>query len=993
MLGPVEAYRERESVPLGGPKPKTLLVALLLAEGRAVSVDRLVDVIWEDDPPARAQALLHTYVWALRRAQLDIQRKSSGYQLPQSGCRADVWEFAGGVNAGRSAAAAGDHAAAAAHYRAALDNWRGAAFGGLTSRFATTEAARLEAARLSATEDRVESELAQGAAAELVDELSALVAEHGLRERLRGQLMTALHRAGQRAAALSCYQAGRKLLIDELGMEPGPELRAVHQRVLTDAEDQPPQAPEPSPVRAVPRQLPPDVADFTGRVEELSALCTADSAVAAVVGKPGSGKSSLAIHAGHRLSDRFADGQLYINLRGAHSTPMDPAEALSRFLRALGLRDESIPATVEERAELYRSSVADLTLLVVLDDAADERQVRPLLPSGRNCRCVITSRSRLGALEAVRHVELRTFGEADSLTLLAKIIGQPRLTAEPAKARILARLCGNLPLAVRIAGARLATRPDWDIATMVRRLTEQRKLLDELAIGDLEVRGSLALSYAGLGAVQRSGLRRLGWLGTPDFAGWLVAALLGGDVDEADDVVAELVRVQLLDVVGADESGVTRYRLHDLVRVFARERAEAEEDHAALVAMADRAARWWLAMVELASQRTPMRVLRPVPADHGPGSEPDEAQSPAAHPAWFEAEQTALVHAVERASDLGLTEVAVGLASALCASSFAIENRFHYWQRTHTAALAAAVRAEDFSGQGLLLAGLGWLRSEQDLLSEAADYYGQALSAYSRVADARGIVITRLMLSSVLREQGRLGEALTMLDELFASPQGIEDANVLARTHHARGAVLTELGRFAEALVELQEAVSAYQRLDDQHGVALVLRSLGITHRAAGRLTDAATVCEQSLRILRSVGDRLMTAYAVQALAKVRVRQGTGGAIRPELEEAFRTCHGMQDGFGQALILRTLGELELAEGRTDEAVRHLEQSLSWWSALSLPLWRARTLRAVIDLMEATDRPEEADRARAEAMEIFLAHGSREASELRSDRRSEDRARL
>jgi uncharacterized protein HemY len=187
--------------------------------------------------------------------------------------------------------------------------------------------------------------------------------------------------------------------------------------------------------------------------------------------------------------------------------------------------------------------------------------------------------------------------------------------------------------------------------------------------------------------------------------------------------------------------------------------------------------------------------------------------------------------------------------------------------------------------------------------------------------------------------------------------------------------------------------VSAYQRLDDQHGVALVLRSLGITHRAAGRLTDAATVCEQSLRILRSVGDRLMTAYAVQALAKVRVRQGTGGAIRPELEEAFRTCHGMQDGFGQALILRTLGELELAEGRTDEAVRHLEQSLSWWSALSLPLWRARTLRAVIDLMEATDRPEEADRARAEAMEIFLAHGSREASELRSDRRSEDRARL
>ncbi len=779
-------------------------------------------------------------------------------------------------------------------------------------------------------------------------------------------------------------------------MDPGPELQKVYQQVLRGEFTEPePPAPEPTrpsppagpPAAGGPCLLPPDVTDFTGREAEAARITAPHARLVAIAGKPGAGKSSLAVHVAHQLRPEFPDGQLYVDLRGARSQPVDPGEVLGRFLRALGVADTDLPRGIDERIELYRTVSAGKRLLVVLDDAADERQVRPLLPSGDGCRCVITSRVRLGALDSVEHLGLEVLDDEACLGLLSRIMGADRIDAERDQARTLVHLCGNLPLAVRIIGARLAARPDWRPSRLIPRLREQRKFLNELAIGDLEVRGSLALSYHGLGEREQGALRRLGWLGVPDFAAWLVSVLLSVPDDDAEDIIEELVRAQLLDVVSSTESGVTRYRLHDLIRVFGWERAESEEDHEKLRDAVRQSTEEWLRLVEWASGGTPMRVLRPTPS-RPPTAEQQARTDTLGDPLeWFDAEQAALVHVVERASELGLADPAIRLATALCSSSFAVENHFHHWWRTHTAALEASRQAGDKSGEGLLLSGLGWLRSEQDRLDEAADYYAQALRAYAEVDDVHGKTVTRLMLSSVRREQGKLAEALQLLDEALPALAGLGDPRGLARAFHGRGMVLTELGRLTEALAELDRALDAYRALPDEHGVALVLRSIGIAHRAAGRLTEAERACSEGLQILREVGDRLMIAYATQALAKVhiRLRNLPWDEIHTTLKGALETCHLMQDGFGQALMLCTLGELELAWGVPEEARRYLELALTWCDALSLPLWRARNLRDLAAALEELGLAGEAEEKHREALAIFSEHGAREARERTRER--------
>ncbi|WP_326957012.1 AfsR/SARP family transcriptional regulator [Amycolatopsis sp. NBC_01286] len=1001
LLGVVEVDRDGTAVTLGGPKPRTLLAALLLAEGQVLSVDRLISIIWDENPPESASALLHTYVSTLRRAfgkqngepgPGAILTQQPGYRIELSGCEVDTLAFARLSAEADALAAAGDHEAAVSRYDQALGRWRGPALGGLKSRFAAAESVRLEDQRLAAVERRTASVLALGRGPALVGELTSLVTEHPLRERLRGQLMTALWAAGRQADALRCYQAGRDLLVEELGIEPGADLRAVHQLVLRGDPPPPPlpeppaDRPEPAPEQPPngPCLLPPDITDFTGRDTEAARLTEPRSRLVAIAGKPGSGKSSLAVHVGHRLRPRFPDGQLYVTLRGAQHSPVEPVEVLGRFLRALGVADADLPAGLDERVELYRALSAGRQLLVILDDAADERQVRPLLPSGDGCLCVLTSRVRLAALDSVDHIDLQVLDDEACLALLTRIVGRARIDAEPDAARALVHLCGNLPLAVRIVGARLAARPDWRPSRLLPRLREQRKFLNELTVGDLEVRGSLALSYNGLAARERAALRRLGWLGVPDFGTWLVSVLLEVPDDDAEDIVEGLVRAQLLDVVSDEGSGLTRYRLHDLVRVFGWERAEAEEDRAELRLAVRHAAEEWYRLVEWASGGTPMRALRPAPTRTATAEEEARTATLGDPLTWFDAEQAALVQIVERASELELADTAVRLATALCSSSFAVENHFHHWWRTHTAALEASRRAGDKSGQGLLLSGLGWLRSEQDRLDEAADYYAQALAAYAEVDDVHGKTVTRLMLSSVRREQGRLLDALGLLDAALPTLSALGDPWAEGRAHHGRGMVLTELGRLPESLAELDVALAGYRALPDQHGIALVLRSIGIAHRASGRLAEAERNCAEALEILHGIGDRLMVAYARQALAKVHIRQRSRpwDEVHAELKEAMGTCHDMQDGFGQALVLRTLGELELARDAPEAARRYLELALTWCDALSLPLWRARNLRDLAVALAALGRPAEADAAYAEALSLFDGHGAREAGEPR-----------
>jgi DNA-binding SARP family transcriptional activator len=521
VLGPVEVWDGTRRLDLGGPKPRALLAVLALHANRVVSTDHLVDQLWGEAPPPTARSLVQVYVSRLRQA-LHRSRdgsaaapmlvtRPSGYLLRLEPGELDLECFEDLTAEARRAAADGDLERAAERWCAGLALWRGPSLAGVASAvLQRTAVPRLEEARVVALEERLEIDLRRGRHAELVGELEALIASYPHRERLRHQLMLALYRSGRQAEALIVYRSTRSMLVEELGLEPSPALQRLEQAILradpaleraslrAGATRQEPGPP------AEPCLLPPDIDDFTGReaaVTEVEGLLEARQGTAivisAIAGKAGVGKTALAVHVAHRLRRRFADGQLYVNLRGAEAQALDPAEVLAGFLRALGVEGGAIAEGLEERVRQYRSGLADRQLLVVLDNAASEAQVRPLLPASRGCAALITSRAHLGGLEAAHLLTLEVLEAEQAVALLAKLAGPERVAAEPEAAQAIVQLCGRLPLAVRIAGARLAARPQWRLALLAERLADERRRLDELATGDLEVRASVALSYHG----------------------------------------------------------------------------------------------------------------------------------------------------------------------------------------------------------------------------------------------------------------------------------------------------------------------------------------------------------------------------------------------------------------------------------------------------------------------------------------------------------------
>ena len=599
LLGPVEAFSAAGPVQLGGVKPRALLAALLLERGRTVPADRLMTVVWGEEPPNTARAVLQTYVATLRRA-LESAGATSVIASDRQGYRAEVPDhavdavvFEGLVEQGRHAILRGDHDEARGLLRTGLALWRGPALGGIGESFLRAEAVRLDELRLTATEERVDADLAVGQGPQQLAELTELVTLHPTRERLRGGLMIALYRAGRQADALAVYDQGREALADELGIDPGPELRRTHEAILRC---------DPSLLPAVtsrtPRQLPSPPPDFTGREPEIAALRAAlvrpdTMPIGIVSGAGGMGKSTLAHRVGHEIAEFFPDGQHHLELHGSTPTPATVEEVLGRVLRDLDPA-ATPPASLEERVSRYRTLLAGTRTLVVLDDAANEAQVRPLLPGSPGCTVLITSRNRLTALAGATFAELEVLPTDAAADLFARIVGAERVAAEPEAAAEIIRLCGRLPLAIRIAGARLVSRRQWTLSRMASRLTGEQHRLDELTVGDQQVRASINLSYTLLPAPARVALRRLGMLGLPYFSAWIAASALETGLDEAEDVLEALVDVSLVDVDGVDQIGLMRYRLHDLVRLFAQERAMAEESSKDRAATMERVLGGWI---------------------------------------------------------------------------------------------------------------------------------------------------------------------------------------------------------------------------------------------------------------------------------------------------------------------------------------------------------------------------------------------------------------
>ncbi|MFC6086858.1 AfsR/SARP family transcriptional regulator [Sphaerisporangium aureirubrum] len=993
LLGPVEVWSGGRQVPLGGGKPRALLAALLLDARRVVTVERLIEAVWQDDPPATARGVLQTYVASLRRAFADaglpgvIVSHRVGYsaEVPPEALDKDVFELL--VERGRRAARDGGHREAGGAFREALALWRGPALGGVGDDFLRVEAARLEELRLGVMEERIAADLAAGLDDGLIDELTELVAAHPARERLRRDLMVALYRAGRQADALAVYQRGRRVLVEELGIEPGPELRAAHQSVLRSDPALLGTATAPPP-----RQLPSPPPDFTARdaeVAELRDRLTRPDAVPVCVifGPGGVGKSALALRAAHEIAHVYPDGQLHVELRGTTEAPATPLEVLGRLLRELE-PGTSPPGTLEECAARYRTLLADRRKLVVLDDAATERQVRPLLPGARGCGVIVTSRNRLAGLAGAAVLDLGLLPDQDGLRLLGQVAGDDRVAGDPEAARRVVRQCGGLPLALRIAGARLASRRQWSVARLADRLADEQRRLDELAVGDQEVRAGIALSYDLLPPEARAALRRLGLLGLPYFPVWVSAAAMETGLDEAERVLDHLVDASLASVVDTDATGRTRYRLHDLIRLFARERAQAEEPEPERTAVVRRVLGGWLWLVELLSEAVPTGAI-PMRATLGLARPVDAevARMALADPhGWFRGEEEALIVAVELAAAMDLDDIAVELAAALSSvafegSQYVFDNPFAAWHRTHEAALAVARRTDNALGEATLLAGLGHLYYERDHYAESREYLSQALSLFRSARDARGEAATLAALGAACREQGYLPEALHFLGRASRLWTGLADPAALAHVTRLAGSVHLERGDYPAAWADLTAALALYEEAGSRRGEGLTVRTMSLYHRARGEHARSQELAERALAVFRELGDRLMEAYCMRSLAKTRTRLGRFDVARRDLTEALAVTRTLNDRWGEACTLRTLGELDLAEGRLYQARSRLTESLALWETLRATLFRARTLRDLAGVHEALGEDVAAKTARTEAMEIFRLHEAREYREL------------
>jgi DNA-binding SARP family transcriptional activator/tetratricopeptide (TPR) repeat protein len=1007
ILGPVEVWDGTRRLDLGGSKPRALFAVLLLHANQVVSTDQLVDQLWGEAPPPTARSLVQVYVSRLRQALHHSRDRSglasalvtrpSGYLLRVEPAELDLHRFESLTADARRATADGDLEGAAERWRAALALWRGPALSGAASEvLRRTAVPRLEEARLVALEERLEVDLGLGRHIELVGELQALVATHPDRERLRRQLMLALYRSGRQGEALTVYRNTRQVLVEELGLEPSPVLQELERAMLRGDPAIAPAFPAGAQARHQPAsppgpcQLPPDIEDFTGRqaaVAQVQRLLERERATAivisAIAGKAGVGKTALAVRVAHRLRPRFADGQLYVNLRGAEAQALDPAEVLAGFLRALGIEGARIPEGLEERVRQYRSRLADRRVLVVLDNAASEAQVRPLLPASHGCAALVTSRARLSGLEAAHPLTLDVLNPDHAVRLVAKLAGPARVAAESEAAQAIVRLCGLLPLALRIAGARLASRPQWRLTLLADRLADERRRLDELASGDLEVRASLALSYHGRSQQERQLFRRLGALAAPSFPAWVAAALLDSKPAKAEGLLERLVDAQLVEAAGQDQAGQLRYRLHDLLRIYARERLDEEEPALAQQASLNRLLGAYLTLGERADAMLEPSGL----ARYGRG--PVQGQH-ADHPAvatverdalgWLEAERASLVAAVKQACDAGLWEPGWRLADTL-ASFFEVHAHWDDWQHTHTQALAVARRAGDRDAEGRVLGSLGELHWNRDRLDDAVSCLQQSLAAFRETGNRRGELHCLLTLGGIDVRQGRFGDASARFEQSLAGFRELGWRSGEANALYELGQLHRQQGRLEEAIVCLLESLTLMRAVGDRPWEAPILRNLGLTHSMQGRFGEAIACLDQSLALARATGDRHGEAYVLQSLGEVHHKQGCLEDAVSCLTQSLALARATGDRATEAYALHTLGDVRRDQGRLEEAAGCLEHCLATFRNLGYRPREAQALKSLGLLLAAKRDPAAARLAWQTALAIFRELHMPEATDV------------
>ncbi|MBB5867996.1 DNA-binding SARP family transcriptional activator/RecA/RadA recombinase [Allocatelliglobosispora scoriae] len=946
VLGSLTVTADQRPVPVRSRRQRAVL-ATLLANPRSVTpVDRLLRALWADDPPDTAIGQVQTVVWRLRQALGDgaILTRPGGYELVAAESDVDADVFAATAAHAAELAERGQLAQAAERYTEALRLWRGRPFadvqmpGDLVGSGLPAAIAALTEHRVAVESRFFDVELALGRHEGLVPLLDRRVQEEPLREGPRERLMLALYRCGRRADALEAYRQGRAVLVRELGLEPGPGLQQLNARILAGDPRLASAAEQPGPVQPRPAQLPADVTAFVARTDlavtlaqRLTAGGTTAPAAVAVSGAAGSGKTTLAVHVAHRVKDGFPDGQLFADLRGEDG-PLDPAEVLARFLRALGEDARTIPPGLDERAALFRVRTAGRRLLVLLDNAAGEPQLRPLMPADPGCAVLVTSRRRIAALLGAHEADLGVFDPVGALDLLRTMLGPARVDAERADCLAVAQRCGYLPLAIRIAAARLAARPHWPVARLAERLADESSRLDVLSLPDLAIRSSLALSVNALDPADRQLFARLGGVEAAHLPSWAAAALLDLPAADAEEPIERLAEARLVE---AEPSSPARYHLHDLVRSLARERLA---DDAGAAAAQERFLGGWLTLADAAYDRLPggFRRAAPQSAPRWSGWRPAELDELLGDPAvWCEGERTSLVAAVRQAASAGHTELAWNLAVTL-ARFFELREHLDDWQSTHETALRACLAAGDRVGEAYLLRGLGEVRLNRDHFAEALGFLRPALAIMRELADLPGEGAVLRAAGTAHRMLGEEAEAMAALDRARIICAETGDQVGQAQVLHNIGAVHRRAGRLDDAEAAYRAALAIFEERGDPFGRSFTLCSLGlIAGRRPERVDEADRCLRLSLELSREFGYRRGEAIALGNLGDLYQRTGRPAAAAAELVAAITICREIGDDRGEAIELRRLGESYLDLGRHAAARSVLQRGLALARELGL----------------------------------------------------------
>jgi DNA-binding SARP family transcriptional activator/tetratricopeptide (TPR) repeat protein len=956
VLGPVMAWYDDQELPVGQPRQQAVLGILAMRANRVISRGELVDAVWGQDPPASAEGGIYTYVAGLRRViEPNRSLRGPGRVLVSSGAgyvlhlvpgQPDAVAFEQGQGRARQLRQAGDAAGAAAALDSALSLWRGIAFAGVPGPFAETERVRLGELRSAAAEERADVLLSLGRHEEVVPDLTAMVADHPLRERMRGLLMIALYRCGRNAEALRVFAEGRRVLGEELGIDPGGDLSRIHRQVLTadpalavpggpavvtldgeaagagPAPDGGQRRPRPEDRSTpVPAQLPLDPPVFSGRRAELSilrAMLPARSApggaaapeeaegsesgqqdfdpstpwsqtvpIVVISGTAGTGKTALAIRFGHQVARRFPGGQLYVNLRGLDPStpPMEPAEALRFFLDALGVPPHRIPPDTEGRSALFRSLLDHRQMLIVLDNARNVAQVRPLLPGAPGSLVAVTSRNELTGLVAAEGAVLLTLdvlSNAEAYEMLARRLGQDRVAAEPAAADEIIAACARLPLALGIAVGRAAGRPKRPLTELAAELHDARGRLDALEAGDAvtNVRAVLSWSYDQLSEPAARMFRLLGVHPGPDISLSAAASLAGLPRADAGAALRELARTHMV-----AEHLPARFTFHDLLRAYAADQAERIDPEPERRAAVHRVLDHYLHTAMTASNRlSPFRAALQL-ADPQPGVLPADVTDKDQAMAWFETEAPVLLALIAYADANEFDSHAWQIPWTL-GPFFNRRGRWQDYTATQQTALAAASRLGDTLALAHAHHLLGHVQAQTGAYTEADPNFRRALDEFRELGDRANEAVVLNGLAGMLERQERYPEALAVALDALRMLKAVGHWWTQATLENGVGWLYAHLGQYDRALTHCQRALSLHRDSGHRGGTADTLDSLGYVYLHLDDIAEAKAHYAKAIEAYREIGSPFGEGNSLSGLGDALLAEGDRDGARAAWRES-----------------------------------------------------------------------------------------------------------